>query len=71
MLDGLHLFGMWVIHWGGFESLIIPGQPQYTRSATQWQQPGYLLRLNVGLEDLDDLKADLAEGFARLNQALA
>ncbi len=70
MLDGLHLFGMGY-SWGGFESLIIPANPQYTRSATQWQQPGYLLRLNVGLEDLDDLKADLAEGFARLNQALA
>jgi cystathionine beta-lyase len=29
---------------------------------------GPLLRLHIGLEDVDDLKEDLAAGFERLNR---
>ena len=65
MLDGLTLFGMGY-SWGGFESLIIPFDPKDYRSATQWQADGPALRLHIGLEDVDDLKADLDAGFARL-----
>ena len=65
MLDGLTLFGMGY-SWGGFESLIIPFDPKNYRSATQWQADGPALRLHIGLEDVDDLKADLDAGFARL-----
>jgi cystathionine beta-lyase len=65
MLDGLELFGMGY-SWGGFESLMIPFDPSTYRSATQWQAEGPALRLHVGLEDLDDLKADLEAGFPRL-----
>jgi cystathionine beta-lyase len=65
MLDGLELFGMGY-SWGGFESLIIPFDPSTYRTATKWQAEGPALRLHVGLEDLDDLKADLEGGFARL-----
>jgi cystathionine beta-lyase len=65
MLDGLTLFGMGY-SWGGFESLIIPFNPKDYRSATQWQADGPALRLHIGLEDVDDLKADLDAGFARL-----
>jgi cysteine-S-conjugate beta-lyase len=65
MLDGLSLFGMGY-SWGGFESLILPFDPRAYRSATQWQAEGPALRLQVGLEDVDDLKADLDAGFARL-----
>ena len=65
MLDGLSLFGMGY-SWGGFESLILPFDPRAYRSATQWQAEGPALRLHIGLEDVDDLKADLNAGFARL-----
>ena len=65
MLDGLRLFGMGY-SWGGFESLILPFNPSAYRTATTWQAEGPALRLHVGLEDLDDLKADLDAGFARL-----
>jgi len=66
MLDGLELFGMGY-SWGGFESLILPFDPRAYRTATTWQAEGPAVRLHVGLEDVDDLKADLDAGFARLN----
>ncbi len=65
MLDGLDLFGMGY-SWGGFESLILPFDPRSYRSATTWNEKGPALRLHVGLEDVEDLKADLEAGFARL-----
>lgn len=68
MLDGLELFAMG-FSWGGFESLILPAKPEITRTATQWDAPGPLLRLHAGLEDADDLIADLERGFARLTAA--
>lgn len=65
MVDGLALFAMgW--SWGGFESLIIPFDPRPYRTATSWPYEGPALRLHVGHEDLDDLKADLVAGFERL-----
>ena len=65
MVDGLILFGMGY-SWGGFESLILPFDPRDYRTATKWQAEGPALRLHVGLEDVEDLKADLDAGFARL-----
>ena len=65
MLDDLALFGMGY-SWGGYESLILPFDPRGYRSATQWKEDGPALRLHAGLEDLEDLKADLAAGFERL-----
>lgn len=65
MLDGLTLFGMGY-SWGGFESLILPFDPGAYRTATTWRAEGPALRLHVGLEDVEDLKADLEAGFARL-----
>jgi cysteine-S-conjugate beta-lyase len=65
MVDGLTLFGMGY-SWGGFESLILPFDPSDYRTATKWQAEGPALRLHVGLEDVEDLKADLEAGFARL-----
>lgn len=65
MVDGLSLFGMGY-SWGGFESLILPFDPSSYRTATTWQADGPALRLHVGLEDVEDLKADLEAGFARL-----
>jgi cystathionine beta-lyase len=67
-LDGLELFGMGS-SWGGFESLIVPSDPSAWRTATVWNPAGPLLRLHIGLEDPDDLIADLEAGFARLRAA--
>ncbi|MYE01633.1 MAG: cystathionine beta-lyase, partial [Alphaproteobacteria bacterium] len=68
MLDGLELFGMGS-SWGGFESLIVPSDPSAWRTATVWNPAGPLLRLHIGLEDPEDLIADLEAGFARLRAA--
>jgi cysteine-S-conjugate beta-lyase len=67
MLDGMELFGMGA-SWGGFESLILPTHPERLRTATPWKA-GPTLRLHAGLEDRDDLLADLERGFERLNEA--
>ena len=68
MLDGLELFGMGY-SWGGYESLIVPTDPAKHRTATTWVAEGPCLRIHVGLEDPDDLIADLEAGFARLTAA--
>jgi cystathionine beta-lyase len=68
MLDGLKLFGMGY-SWGGYESLVIPFDASSYRTATKWQPEGPALRFHIGLEDVTDLQADLADGFARLNAA--
>ena len=65
-LDGLELFGMGV-SFGGFESLAIPIDPAPFRTATEWNGEGPCLRLHIGLEDPDDLIADLAGAFAQMH----
>ena len=62
MLNALELFGMGA-SFGGFESLLIPLDPRHYRTATRWTHDGPLLRLHVGLEDPEDLIADLAQAF--------
>jgi cystathionine beta-lyase len=66
MLDGMKLFGMGA-SWGGFESLLIPTWPEQNRTATKWAAEGQTMRIHIGLEDPEDLIADLEAGFARLN----
>jgi cystathionine beta-lyase len=68
MVDHLELFHMG-FSWGGFESLILPVDPARVRSATSWRGEGPVLRFHAGLEDPDDLIADLEKGFVRLNAA--
>ncbi len=63
MLDELELFGLGY-SWGGFESLVIPFDCSPYRSATKWAPGGPALRFQIGLEDTEDLKADLDRGFA-------
>jgi cystathionine beta-lyase len=70
LLDSVTLFGMGY-SWGGYESLIIPFDCADYRTATTWAPGGPTLRLHIGLESLDDLKADLARGLAALNAAAA
>jgi cysteine-S-conjugate beta-lyase len=68
MLDTVKLFGMG-FSWGGFESLVIPFDCDLYRTATKWAPGGPTLRFHIGLENVDDLKADLDRGFAALNAA--
>src|SRR6267154_1381989 len=68
MLDGMDIFGMGA-SWGGYESLMIPAHPDQYRTAVPWPKGKQLLRVHIGLEDVEDLKTDLAEGFDRLNRA--
>jgi cysteine-S-conjugate beta-lyase len=65
MVDGMKLFSLGY-SWGGFESLILPAR--FHRSHPPVLE-GPLIRLHIGLEDVDELKADLAEGFDRLREA--
>ncbi len=62
-IDALALFGIG-FSWGGYESLVVPGNP--IRTATERTDPDPLVRLSIGLEDPADLIADLARGFAAL-----
>ncbi len=64
MVDDMRLFKMG-FSWGGYESLILPSNPTHCRSAVPWQAPGPVLRLHIGLEDTDDLIADLEDGLER------
>jgi cystathionine beta-lyase len=66
LLDTVTLFGMG-FSWGGFESLVIPFDCSSYRSATKWAPDGPTLRLHIGLENVEDLKADLDRGFAAFN----
>jgi cystathionine beta-lyase len=63
MIDGLRLFGRGY-SWGGFESLLIPTRPE--RTVEPLPPSGPMFRISAGLEDADDLIADLREGFDRL-----
>jgi cystathionine beta-lyase len=63
-IDALELFGIGY-SWGGYESLVLPVDPKPIRTATRWQAEGPLVRLHIGLEDPDDLIADLAQAFER------
>jgi cystathionine beta-lyase len=69
LIDGLRHFGIG-FSWGGYESLVLPVDPASIRSATRWATSGPMIRLQVGLEDPEDLIADLAEGLLRLDAAL-
>ena len=67
-IDALTLFGIGA-SWGGFESLVIPFDCSDVRSATAWAPGGPTVRFHIGLEDVDDLIADLERGFAALAAA--
>jgi cystathionine beta-lyase len=66
MVDHLRLFKIGA-SFGGFESLVVPARPE--RTARPWRERGFLLRLHVGLEAVEDLIADLDAGLARLRAA--
>lgn len=64
-IDSMELFGCG-FSWGGFESLAIHCDPQIHRTAVPWKAEGPLVRLQIGLEDPDDLIADLEQALQKL-----
>lgn len=59
-IDALRLFKIGY-SWGGANSLCVPYRMQTMRS--HWQAAGQLIRLNIGLEETDDLIADLEQAL--------
>lgn len=74
MMDGYRLFSIGA-SWGGYDSLVElchPDRTAYDRIPPVWNEGNCtLVRYAIGLEDVDDLKRDLEDGFERLNAALA
>lgn len=62
-VDALALFGLGY-SWGGPNSLVMPYRIRAIRS--QWAGQGVLVRFNIGLEDTDDLIADLEQALGCL-----
>ncbi len=67
-LDRLRLFGLG-FSWGGFESLALTADPQFDVRKQRPAFEGPVVRLNIGLEDPDDLIADLRQGLDMLTAA--
>ncbi|HEX3754647.1 MAG TPA: cystathionine beta-lyase [Rhizomicrobium sp.] len=59
-VDGLSHFGLGY-SWGGFESLIVPAHIR--RTARPFAAAGPVLRIHAGLEDVDDLIADMEQAL--------
>ncbi|MGB1319924.1 MAG: cystathionine beta-lyase [Vibrio gallaecicus] len=69
LLDGMKHFSMGY-SWGGFESLILANEPKSfdsLRTVAHPQFEGTLIRVHIGLEDVNDLIADLERGLERHN----
>ena len=62
-VEALELFGIGA-SWGGFESLAVPTTGNITRTAGSGVFAGPLVRIHIGLEDVDDLIADLDQALA-------
>jgi len=63
-VDSLKLFKLGY-SWGGAHSLCVPYRMQYMRS--NWVESGILVRFNIGLEDTQDLIADIEQALATLS----
>ncbi len=68
-VNSLELFGIGA-SWGGYESLVLRFDPRApgARTAMEWPHEGPSLRLHIGLEDSDDLIADLSAAFERMKE---
>ncbi|ACL31740.1 cystathionine beta-lyase [Glaesserella parasuis] len=67
-LDHFEIFSM-AYSWGGFESLILANQPkeiERIRPAIERKLTGTLIRVHIGLEDVEDLITDLEAGLERI-----
>ncbi|MGD6858390.1 MAG: cystathionine beta-lyase [Enterobacteriaceae bacterium] len=57
--------------WGGYESLILPIQPKemaILRPINKLKFKNTIIRLHIGLENVDDLIEDLSNGFNRISK---
>ena len=68
MIDGMTHFAIGA-SWGGYESMMTLERPAAHRTASEWRHDGPVIRIHAGLEDADDLIADIDAGLARLRQA--
>ena len=66
MVNGFDLFRIGS-SWGGFESLVAYNRMPIPRTIVPWTETPFLLRMHIGLEDPDDLIADLEAGLGRLD----
>jgi len=64
-VDALTLFGIGY-SWGGANSLVMPYRISTMRP--NWGSQGTLVRLNIGLESVDDLIADIEQALAKMAQ---
>jgi cystathionine beta-lyase len=62
-IDSLKLFKIGY-SWGGANSLAVPYRMQQIRR--EWRHQGQLVRFNIGLEDVDELIADLDQALKNL-----
>ena len=67
MVNGLELFRIGS-SWGGYESLVAYNRVPIPRAVIPWAETPSLLRIHIGLEDPDDLVADLEAGLGRLGR---
>ena len=67
-VNALKLFGIGS-SWGGYESLVTAPNISPLRTATKWLDEGPVIRLHIGLEDADDLIADVTQAFAKMTAA--
>ena len=65
MVDSLQYFQIGS-SWGGYESLIAFNHMPVTRDRVPWTEKPFMLRVHIGLEDVEDLIADLTQGLARI-----
>ncbi|TCN90129.1 cystathionine beta-lyase [Shewanella fodinae] len=69
-VEGMEHFKMG-FSWGGYESLIVAEFGiDKIRTVTQWDSSKPMFRLHIGLEDTEDLIADLQAAFTRYHAAL-
>ena len=64
-VESLELFGIGA-SWGGYESLAVPTTGFITRTAGTGHFAGPVVRIHIGLEDVDDLIADLRRGLGQM-----
>lgn len=62
-MNSVTLFGLGY-SWGGYESLIVPAH--ITRTARKFEAEGPVVRIHAGLEDVNDLIADLDQAFSKM-----
>jgi len=64
-IDSLALFRLGT-SWGGYESLVMPAVPHRLRGQDGLEGEPRLVRFHIGLEEPEDLCADLAQAFERI-----